>query len=135
MKTRIIVSAVVRKGDQLLFGRKSPDIGPYPNTWHLLGGGTNDGEDLEEALKREILEEAGIKIKNIKKIFEQEDDEPNKNGELTHYIFHIFSVDYDSGELKANDDIVSLRWISEAELKTIPLARPSIKLFHQMKLI
>lgn len=135
MKTRVIVSAVIRKHDKPLFGKKASNIGPYPNTWHLLGGGVNEGEEFEDALKREVKEEAGIEIRNIKRISKEEDDEPNKNGELTHYIFHVFSADYDSGELMPNDDIVSLKWISGTELKNISLTRPTIKLFKKLKII
>ncbi len=54
MKTRVIVSAVIEKDQDLLFGKKKKDIGPYPNTWHLIGGGVNEGESLTDAIKREI---------------------------------------------------------------------------------
>lgn len=135
MQSRVVVAAVIKKKKSFLFGRKKKDIGPYPNTWHLLGGGVEEGENFENAITREILEEAGIEIANLKKIGSSQDEEPNKHGELTHYIFHIFSCDYKSGELKPGDDIVELKWFSQSELKTIPLTRPSIKFFKQQGLI
>ncbi len=33
------------------------------NTWGLLGGQVENGENLEEALKREIFEESGVQVK------------------------------------------------------------------------
>lgn len=134
MQSRLIVTVIIRKGDEFLFGRKSKDIGPYPNTWHLLGGGVNAEEKLEDALVREVREEAGIEIINIKRVSFQEDFEPNKKGEPTHYIFLIFTAGYQSGELMPGDDIVELRWFHKSELKNIPLPRPSQQYFHNLRL-
>ncbi len=36
------------------------------NQYSLVGGGIEDGETMEDCLKREFLEEAGLKITNIK---------------------------------------------------------------------
>jgi nucleoside triphosphatase len=135
METRVIVSAIVKKDDQFLFGKKPKDIGPYPNTWHLLGGGVNSGESILDAIKREVSEESGITIKNIKSISFDEDYEPNKHGVETHYIFLVFQAEYESGELKPKDDINELRWIDRSELPKLNLNRASIKLFKELKLI
>src|SRR5258706_6950116 len=102
MKSRIIVSAIIKNQNQYLLVKKPDNIGPYPNTWHLVGGGANlENETLEEAIKREITEEIGIKATNLKKISFDEDYEPDKKGELTHYIFLTFQAIYKSGNPKA----------------------------------
>jgi 8-oxo-dGTP diphosphatase len=106
MKTRVIISAVIENGDKLLFGKKRENIGPYPNTWHLIGGGIEDAESLEDAIKREIKEEANIEVEIIESLGFDEDFEPNKHGELTHYVFLVYRVKYVSGKPKADDDIV-----------------------------
>lgn len=136
MKSRLVVSAIVKKGDKYLLGKKPNNIYPYPNTWHLLGGGVNlDEEKLEKAIRREVKEEASIELGTLKRVSFDEDYEPNKHGEMTHCLFLVFEGEYMSGELKANDDIETLRWFSKSDLKNIPLARPSIKLFKELKLI
>lgn len=132
MKTRLIVSAVIEKDGFLLFGKKKAGVGPYPNTWHLIGGGVNDGEALTDAIKREIKEEAGIEVEIEKSLGFDEDYEPNKHGEMTHYIFLVFQAKYVSGEIKADDDIEKLEWISKTKLSKIELAGPAIKLFKGM---
>jgi len=132
MKTRVIVSAVIEKNRDLLFGKKKKDVGPYPNTWHLIGGGIDDGESLIDAIKREILEEAGIEVEIIKSFGFDEDFEPNKHGEMTHYIFLVYLAKYVSGEIRADDDIEKLEWIPREKLSQIKLNKPSMKLFQKM---
>lgn len=132
MKTRVIVSAVIERDRDLLFGKKKVNVGPYPNTWHLIGGGVDDGESLTDAIKREIKEEAGIEVEISRSLGFDEDYEPNKHGEITHYIFLMFLAKYVSGEIKADDDIEKLEWISKDKLSEIELNKPSIKLFKQM---
>ena len=131
MKTRVIVSAVIEKGNELLFAKKRANIGPYPNTWHLIGGGVNDDETLIDAIKREVQEETNIEVEIIKPLEFDDDFEPNKHGEMTHYIFLIFQAKYISGETKAQDDVVKLEWIFRDKLAHIELNRPSIKLFKK----
>lgn len=132
MKTRVIVSAVIEKGDNLLFWKKRVDVWPYPNTWHLIGGGINEGESLIDAVKREISEEAWIRTNIIDSLGFDEDYEPNKHWDMTHYVFLVYKVEYLSWELRADDDIVHLEWIPKNNLKNINLNKPSIKLFKKL---
>ena len=135
METRVIVSAIIEKNDKFLFGKKPKNIGPYPNTWHLLGGGIEQGESLIDAARREVREESGIEITDINPISFDEDTEPNKHGIETHYIFLVFKAKYKSGKLKPKDDINELKWIDKSSLSSIKLNRPTIRLFKKLKLI
>lgn len=99
MKSRVIVSAIIEKDGKILLGQKPQNVGPYPNTWHLPGGGASLGEEsLEEALQREIKEEVGITVKDITRIGFDEDYERDKHGEMTHYIFLVYEAQYASGK-------------------------------------
>ncbi|HLD57692.1 MAG TPA: NUDIX domain-containing protein [archaeon] len=133
MECRVIVAAIIEKDGKLLLGQKPNNVGPYPNTWHLLGGGIKLGEEsIIDALKREIREEANIEITDIQRVSFDEDYEPNKHGEKTHYIFLVFKAKHKSGDPKASDDITELKWIDKSQLSKIKLARPSIKLFKEL---
>ena len=54
---RIRVSAVLRWSDRILLCRHQK---PGKEYWLLPGGGVNSGENLVQALRRELLEEVGI---------------------------------------------------------------------------
>jgi len=134
MKSRVIVAAIIEKDGKILLGQKPKNIGPYPNTWHLPGGGVKlEVESLEEALQREIREECSIEIDNIKRVSFDEDYAKDKHGEHTHYLFLVYQVHYKSGKVKSADDIEKLRWFSKNELKNILLTKPSIKLFKELR--
>lgn len=133
MKYRIIVSAIIEKNGKYLFGQKPSNVGPYPNTWHLIGGGVDmENETLEEALRREIKEETGLEVQNITRMGFDEDTTPNKHGEMTHYVFLIHHAQYKSGEVVPKDDIAQTQWFGKEELKTIPLTSPSQRLFKKL---
>src|SRR4030042_3370692 len=115
MRKRIIVCGIICDKNKILLGKKAKGPPPYPYVWHTLGGGIKDlrkGEKLlenseydnvylSEELRREIEEEAGIKICNIKNICPRYRKTPreaiteNKFGEKTHYIFLEYLCDLD----------------------------------------
>jgi len=136
MKSRVIVVGLVEKNGSILLGKKPGNTGPYPNTWHNPGGGINlDKESLEEALKREIREETGIEIQNIEQLGFDEDNEPDKHGEMTHYIFLAFRAKWLSGEIMAGDDMKELKWVKKDELKNLFFNRPAKKLLKKLNFI
>ena len=132
MKSAIIVSAIIQKGNKYLLGQKLKDTGPYPNCWLIIGGRAYvEKERLEESLRREIKEEANIEVKDIKQVYFDEDYR-NRKGEMTHLIFLTYLVQYKSGVEKPGDDIVQLQWFSKKDLKVIKIAPPSTKLYKHL---
>lgn len=136
MKSRIIVVALIEKDGKILLGKKADGKGPYPNTWHTPGGGVDLlSETLEDALKREAIEETGLETEKIERLGFDEDYEPDKNNEMTHYVFLTYKVVPKSAQVKAGDDLKKLQWFRKSELNEIPLTRPSIKLFKKLSWI
>lgn len=132
MNHRLIATAVIEKDGKILMGQKRDDVGPYPNTWHIPGGGVEiEKETIDEAVKREIKEETGLDVAKLTRVLFDEDYEPNKHGEMTHYVFLIFHAEPTSMDAVAGDDLVKLKWFSKDELKTVPLTRPSEKYFKE----
>jgi NADH pyrophosphatase NudC (nudix superfamily) len=106
-------------------------IEPYLGKLDLPGGFINPGESAEDALKRELHEELGLKIKSMKYI----GSAPNE------YIFNglsIFTLDMaftvvpkTLDEIKPMDDITDFDFFYEKEIDYNLIPAPSIKTFVQ----
>ncbi len=126
---RVVAVAIIEKDGKILMGNKAKDVGPYPNTWRLPGGGVEENEVPEDAIRREVMEETGLKATRVEKVGYLEDEEPNKHGEMTHYTFHIFRVET-TGDESVTVEFPELRWIDKSEFDSVPLARPTLKYFN-----
>ena len=108
-RPRVGVGVLVKKDGKFLFGFRKSSHGS--GTWCPPGGHLEYGESIEECAKREVLEEAGIKIRNI------------RFGTITndiwtddkkHYITLNMIADWESGEPRTMEPgkLEELRWIS-----------------------
>lgn len=94
-RPKVGVGVIVIKNDKVLLGKRKNAHGD--GSWSFAGGHLEKNESLEECAKREVMEEAGITIKNIKPltftndIFEKEEK---------HYITLFLTADYDAGEVR-----------------------------------
>ncbi len=64
-RTDPVVITVVADGDRCLLGQSRGRLARL-RTYSALAGFVDQGESIEEAVAREIMEEAGIKVKNIR---------------------------------------------------------------------
>lgn len=64
--TIVIAMITNEAGEILLAKRHEPELKHAHDKWEFIGGGINIGEELEDAVTREALEEAGIKIRVIR---------------------------------------------------------------------
>lgn len=77
----------------------------------LIAGFVEAGESIEEAVHREVKEEVGITIKNLKYMRSQSWPFPNS-------LMLGFIADYDSGEIKVDgDEILKAKWFSKDEIE------------------
>ena len=80
------VKAVIYSDDKFLLQLRDQKQGIfYPGVWGLFGGSVDDGEKPIDALKRELIEEIGLEVKNAKLLFSWNHDKYNS-------ILHFFLV-------------------------------------------
>ena len=105
----IIVSVV--KGNMILLARSAR----FPKgMYSVLAGFVEPGETLEECIIREIDEEVGIKVNNIKYFGSQ-------NWPFPHSLMIAFTTDYAAGEITIdNNEIVDAQWFTADDLPRLP---------------
>ena len=59
-----VIGVVVRPDGKYLITKRSEDKSWAPGWWEIPGGGVTAGEESEDAIKREILEETGLDVSN-----------------------------------------------------------------------
>lgn len=91
-RPKVGVGVIVIQNDTLLLGKRINSHGD--NTWAPPGGHLEFFESPEECAQREVLEEAGITIKNIHPTFYTNDLFTKEN---KHYITLYILSDYDAG--------------------------------------
>jgi len=120
-----IITAVVREGKLLLaHAPRFPD-----DMYSVIAGFVEPGETLEECVLREVSEEVGIRVNNIRYFGSQPWPFP-------HSLMLGFTADYESGEIVIdNVEITEAGWFGPDNLPRIPgrisIARRLIDWFVQ----
>ena len=105
------VIVLVSKGDEVLLQRNSHYKAAH---WSLVAGYVDPGESLEEAVRREIREEASLEVKDLRYITSQTWPFPSN-------IMIGFRAEYASGTLKPDgEEVIESGWFRRGNLPEIP---------------
>ena len=108
------VGGVVIRGNRVLLIRRGRE--PLKGEWSIPGGMLELGESLTDGVKREVLEETGLRVRPLEALMVL--DRVEKNGERVRY--HYVIVDYvcrpTGGRLKSGSDVLDARWVKREEL-------------------
>lgn len=92
---------LIRNGDRILLARHA---GPRANRFSPLAGFLEAGESIEEAIHREVFEEVGLRVKELKYFGSQ-------SWPFPHSLMVAYTAEYASGEIKVQEDeIAEARW-------------------------
>ena len=101
------IIVAIRNEDKLLMAKHS-----YHDNirYALIAGFVEPGESIEESVHREVLEEVGIKIKNLKYLKSQSWPFPNS-------LMLGFEAEYESGNIKVDgDEILKAKWFKKDKI-------------------
>lgn len=137
----IVVTGIVIKDGKYLIAKRSDKEAAFPGLWTVPGGKLRksdyanlpkDTSDhwykvLEKLLEREIEEEVGLRVKNIRYLLSLA---YVRSDNLPTIIISLY-CDYDSGEVKLSDELTDSAWVSADELgkyQFVPGLREEIEL-------
>jgi NAD+ diphosphatase len=120
------VIVAVLKNNKILLGRNKRFKLPF---YSVLAGFVEPGETLEQCVKREIHEEVGITVKNIRYFGSQPWPFPDS-------LMIAFTADYAGGDIHLDgSEIIDAAWFGKDNLPQIPprisIARQLIEWFIQ----
>jgi NAD+ diphosphatase len=92
---------LIKKGDSILLARNALAVG---NRFSALAGFVEAGESIEETVHREVFEEVGLKVKDLKYFSSQSWPYP-------HSLMIAFTAEYESGDIVVDtNEIAEARW-------------------------
>ena len=101
----------VEKAGKILLARHVQRI---PDLWTCLAGYVELGESLEDCVRREVQEEAGIDVDDVRYVGSQHWPYPNQ-------MMVGFTAQWQAGELRLQpEELAEARWFDPADLPAIP---------------
>ncbi|MBR0494879.1 MAG: NAD(+) diphosphatase [Treponema sp.] len=105
------IITLVSRGDEILLARhknRNDDV------YSCIAGFVEVGETIENAVQREVLEETGINVKNIRYVGSQSWPFPDQ-------LMLAFRAEYESGEIKIQEEeLLDANWFKWDELPKVP---------------
>lgn len=122
LQTQVTTQIVIKdNNDRILLLKRNK-----PSGWFTLPGGTlHQGETVDEALTREILEETGLKITVGKPFWVWQSDHIGKD--LLGIVFSAKEKVEADTQIKLSKEHNQYKWFSVEELMTNELVDPYIK--------
>jgi 8-oxo-dGTP diphosphatase / 2-hydroxy-dATP diphosphatase len=97
---KILTLCLITDGDRVLLGMKKRGFGA--GWWNGFGGKLQESESLEDAAKREVLEEVGLVVGSMEKVGEIEFEFVEKEEILQVHIFNVHSF---TGEPRESEEM------------------------------
>jgi NAD+ diphosphatase len=105
---------LIRKGDSILLARNANFIA---GRYSALAGFVEAGESLEATVHREVYEEVGLRVRDLKYFRSQ-------SWPFPHSLMLAFTAEYDGGEIRVDgQEIVDARWYGPGD--TLPDIPPT----------
>ena len=128
---RIVSTCIIYKDGKYLLLQRSFEKKVFPGKWTVPGGGLTTDDyinepkttsdhwyfALENSLRREIKEEAGIEVGKINYLCDMTFIRPDN----VPVIVLSFYAPYQSGEIKLNDESINHAWVTFDEVKNCDL--------------
>lgn len=110
---------VWRDGRVLLIRRGKP---PRAGSWSLPGGAQELGETVREAARREVREETGLELGELRLVDVVDSIERDDAGRVwRHYTLVDFTATVAGGSERAGSDAAALAWFRPEELEELGL--------------
>jgi 8-oxo-dGTP diphosphatase len=119
------VGAIILKRDRILMAQRGK--APLAGWWSLPGGALELGEQLADAVRREVREETGLEIRplGVLEIFERIMRDSAGAPEY-HYVLIDYVCRVTGGRLCAGDDVCAVDWVRRRDLPKLQITEGTL---------
>lgn len=103
----------------------------WSGKWGIPGGKIRRGETSTDALRREVLEETGLVIDDIRFAIVQDSIDSPEFMRPEHFILLNYTALACGGAVRLNDEAEEFRWVSPAEALALDLNQPTRRLIDE----
>jgi NAD+ diphosphatase len=126
------IIVAVSRGDELLLACHRRHQHSEPRLYTVLAGFAEPGETLEQCVAREVFEEVGLKVRNIRYF-------GNQPWPFPHSMMIAFQAEYDCGDINLDRrELVDANWFKPDNFPALPsdgtIARKLIRAFVEKPL-
>ena len=127
----VAVGAIIEdnKGRILLVKHVPARGGLWQDKWICPGGKLEEGETIEEGIKREVKEETGLEIELIRPLVPFDRIVKEDNRTMLHVIYIDYMARFVGGELKPDSDVGEGCWVERTDLHKLDLHNDTVRLF------
>ena len=124
------VGVIVFRDQEVLLVKRNNE--PNKGQWSIPGGKQIIGETAEEAAKRELIEETGVKVDQLLLVDVVDAIIPDVEGKIKyHYTLVDYMGQWLSGESRPGDDAQEVRWVHMNELSSYSLLEKTMNIIHK----
>jgi len=119
----ITVGAIVLRGErgrpsQVLLAKRRPDRKDWAGLWGVPAGRLQEGEEVEQALVRELAEESGLLAREFEFLETVYAEEPATGRRYVHNLYLVTKWEGDA-ENRAPDEHETIAWVGAAEVASL----------------
>ena len=97
----------------------------WSNKWGIPGGKIERGETAEEAVRREVREETGLGLINLRFVMVQDCVESPEFHQPAHFLLLNYTAEADTDTAVLNEEAEEFRWVTAEEAMAMDLNTPT----------
>ncbi len=97
----------------------------WSGKWGIPGGKIERGETAEEALRREVREETGLELRDIRFVMVQDCVDSAEFHHPAHFLLLNYAAEAEGDAVVLNDEAEEFRWVTPAEAALMDLNTPT----------